>query len=97
VFRAFRDFGLSSINCLGYAAPLSGREKDTWVIGGSAASVVVRRDPEHPLVYSHDQGKSVFFEMTDDERALIGSRLAEAGRTTRAVVGPLSVAQATDI
>lgn len=89
LFDAFRAFGLSSIHCVAYPTPLSGSEKGTRVIGGSAA-VVLRRDPSNPLVYNHDQGWEVFFEMTEAENAELRVRLADLSVSSEALIGPVA-------
>jgi hypothetical protein len=58
-------------------------------------SVIMWRDPEHPLVYNHDQGSTLFFELTDAEGAQLRSRIAELGALADALVGPLPAVEAT--
>jgi hypothetical protein len=91
LFAAFRDYGIESIHCLADGAPtISGEDP---VLGGRAVSVVFRKDPEFPLVYNHDQGSSVSFEVTDEEHSTIRDQLRRNGVPRAALQGPILPAE----
>jgi hypothetical protein len=88
LFSAFQDFALYSIHSVAYGDVPDRRA--TRQFGGSGVSIVFRRDPVWPLIYNHDQGWDLAFELTDAESSRIRARLADLDIPGDVLSGPVA-------
>lgn len=92
IFEAFRAYGIESIHSLGFSDDATDFEqaKPDVVIG----PLLVLRAPDFPLVYNHDQGGSLHFELTEIEHRELDAIMAARGIDPGALLGPMSSEQA---
>jgi hypothetical protein len=90
LFVAFRDYGIESIHCVADGVDARTHLTGDRSVGAGNLSVVFRRDPEFPLVYNHDQGSTVKFELTDQEHNDVRELLQSSGISQKALEGPLA-------
>jgi hypothetical protein len=85
LFEAFRHYGIESIRAVASGDDFVPRAKGDPMVGDRGFAIVIRKDPEFPLVANYDQGYAVSFELTGDEYAAILAELATAGAPTQAL------------